>query len=164
VPLIVGANEGEVGEFTRSIPELAASMKSVTSKAYVYNFTHLPPGWRDSGCYSFHGLELAYVFGHMEGVNGATMIYLGERAGCQPKKDPMVSDEDRLVAKNTMTIWTQFAKTGNPSVSNLIEWPAYTAENDTYLAIGAKLEVKMGVATSGKMPGPNVALMPTTMP
>jgi para-nitrobenzyl esterase len=164
VPLIVGANEGEVGEFTRSIPELAASMKSVTSKAYVYNFTHLPPGWRDSGCYAFHGLELAYVFGHMEGVNGATMIYLGERAGCQPMKDPMISDEDRLVAKNTMAIWTQFAKTGNPSVSGLIDWPAFTAENDTYLAIGGKLEVKMGVATSGKMPGPNVALMPTSSP
>ncbi|HKU43752.1 MAG TPA: carboxylesterase family protein [Polyangiales bacterium] len=158
VPLIVGANEGEVGEFTKSIPELAASMKNVKSKAYVYNFNHLPAGWRDPGCYAFHGLELAYVFGHMEGVNGATMIYLGERAGCSPRKDPQVSDEDRMVAKNTMTIWKQFAKTGNPSVEGLVDWPAYTAENDAYLAIGAKLEAKTGVATSGKMPGPNVAL------
>ncbi len=161
VPLIVGANEGEVSEFTSSIPALAASMKSVTSKAYVYNFTHLPAGWREPGCYSFHGLELPYVFGHMEGVNGATIIYLGSRAGCDPMKDPMVSDEDRLVAKNTMTIWKQFAETGDPSVPSLIEWPAFTAENDSYLAIGAKLEVKMGVATSGKMPGNG---SPTAMP
>jgi para-nitrobenzyl esterase len=153
VPLIVGANEGEVGEFTGTVPTLAASMESVTSKAYVYNFTHLPAGWRDPGCYAFHGLELPYVFGHMEGVTAPTIIYLGERASCQPMKDPMVSDEDRLVAKNTMTIWKQFAMTGDPSVAGLIDWPAYTADNDTYLAIGAELEVRMGVATAGKMPG-----------
>lgn len=157
VPLIVGANEGEVGEFTSSIPSLAASMKSVTSKAYVYNFTHLPAGWREAGCYAFHGLELPYVFGHMEGVNGATIVYLGSRAGCNPMKDPMVGDEDRLVAKNTMAIWKRFAETGNPSVSGLIEWPAFTAENDTYLAIGAKLEVRMSVSSSGKMPGPTAS-------
>jgi para-nitrobenzyl esterase len=161
VPLIVGANEGEAGEFSASIPGLAASMKNVTSKAYVYNFTHLPAGWREPGCFAFHGLELPYVFGHMEGVNGATIIYLGSRAGCNPMKDPMVGDEDRLVAKNTMSIWKQFAKTGNPSVSGLIDWPAYTEENDTYLAIGAKLEVRKGVASSGKMPGNSGA---TSMP
>jgi len=153
VPLIVGANEGEVAELTSSIPALAASMKSVSSKAYVYNFTHLPAGWRQPGCFAFHGLELPYVFGHMEGVSTATLVYLGGMARCEPMKDPMVGDEDRLVAKNTMKIWTQFAKTGNPSVSGLIDWPAYTAEDDRYLAIGAKLEVKSGVATSGKMPG-----------
>jgi para-nitrobenzyl esterase len=153
VPLLVGANEGEAGEFTASIPKLAANMKNVTSKAYVYNFTHLPAGWREAGCFAFHGLELPYVFGHMEGVNGATIVYLGSRAGCNPMKDPMVGDEDRLVAKNTMAIWKQFAKTGNPSVSGLVEWPAFTEENDSYLSIGAKLEIKKGVSSSGKMPG-----------
>jgi para-nitrobenzyl esterase len=161
VPLIVGANEGEVGEFMSSIPNLAANMSTVTSKAYVYNFTHLPAGWRDAGCYAFHGLELAYVFGHMEGVNGPTMIYLGSRMGCMPMKDPMVSDEDRTVAKNMMTIWKQFATTGNPSVRGLVDWPAFTKDNDTYLSIGAKLEVRMGVSASGKMPGnPSSTSMP----
>jgi hypothetical protein len=38
------------------------------------------------------------------------------------------------------TIWTQFAKTGVPSMSGLIDWPAYTTEGDTYLSIGPKLE------------------------
>jgi para-nitrobenzyl esterase len=153
VPLIVGANEGEGRELRGPIPALAASMSTVTSKAYVYNFTHLPKGWRDPGCYSFHGLELAYVFGHMEGVNGPTMVFLGSQAGCMPMKDPMVGDDDRLVAKNTMAMWTQFAKTGNPSVAGVVDWPAYTMQNDTYLAIGEQLEVKMGVVASGKTPG-----------
>jgi para-nitrobenzyl esterase len=152
VPLIVGANEGEAGEFVMSIPALAASMKSVSSKAYVYNFIQLPAGWRTPGCYSFHGLELPYVFGHMEGVKAATILFLGTAAKCEVMRDPMVSDEDRLVATNTMKIWTQFAKTGNPSVPGLIDWPAYTPETDQYLEIGPTLQIKKGVATSGKAP------------
>jgi len=152
VPLIVGANEGEIGEFTSTIPTLADSMKTVTSKAYVYNFTHLPAGWRKPGCYAFHGLELAYVFGHLAGIQGETMIFLGSGAGCEPRLDPKLSPEDDFVADSTMKIWTQFAKTGNPSVPGLIDWTAYTKENDAYLAIGGKLEVKTGVAASGKRP------------
>jgi hypothetical protein len=72
----------------------------------------------------------------------------------------MVGDEDKLVAQNTMKIWTQFAKTGKPSVPGLIEWPAYTKETDQYLVIGPKLEVKTGVATSGKRPGNGDAGVP----
>ena len=47
-----------------------------------------------------------------------------------------------------MRIWSAFAKTGNPSVSGLIEWPAYTQQNDQYLRIGQTLEVKKGVTAS----------------
>ena len=153
VPLIVGANEGEASEFTSSIPSLAASMANVSSKAYVYNFSHLPEGWREPGCYAFHGLELPYVFGHLEGVTSPTIIYLGERANCNPSKDPKVGEDDEKVANNTMALWKQFAKTGNPSVDGLIEWPAYTSDGDQYLDIGVELEVKSGVATAGIMPG-----------
>jgi para-nitrobenzyl esterase len=159
VPLIVGANEGEVTEFMSSIPALAASMKSVSSKAYVYNFSHVPAGWRAPGCYAFHGLELVYVFGHLAGVQGDTIVYLGSRASCDPAKEPMVGAEDQTVANNTMKIWTQFAKTGNPSVPGLVDWPAYTAETDQYLNIGGELKVKSGVSKSGLMPG-TTALTP----
>lgn len=152
VPLIVGANQGEVGEFTNSIPKLAGSMANVKSKVYVYNFSHLPEGWRKPGCYAFHGLELPYVFGHLEGVTAPTIIYLGERASCSPNDDPKVGEEDQTVANHTMALWKQFAKTGDPSVDGLIDWPAYTSDGDRYLDISAELKVKTGVATSGIMP------------
>jgi para-nitrobenzyl esterase len=135
------------------VPALAASMKSVESKAYVYNFSHLPAGWREPGCYAFHGLELPYVFGHLEGVKGETINFLGSRASCDPSKDPKIGEEDQVVADNTMKIWTQFAKTGNPSVAGLVDWPAYTADGDQYLDIGGTLQVKSGVAKAGIMPG-----------
>jgi para-nitrobenzyl esterase len=153
VPLIVGANEGEVGEFTSSIPSLAANMANVKSKAYVYNFSHLPEGWREPGCYAFHGLELPYVFGHLEGITAPTIIYLGERSNCTPSNDPKVGEDDQTVANHAMALWTQFAKTGNPSVDGLIDWPAYTADDDRYLDIGVELKVKSGVANAGIMPG-----------
>jgi para-nitrobenzyl esterase len=159
VPLIVGANEGETGELMQSIPSLAASMKSVSSKAYVYNFTQLPLGWRAEGCYAFHGLELPYVFGHMDGIKSATILFLGMRS-CNTAADPQIGAEDEMVAQNTMKIWTQFAKTGNPSVAGLVDWPAYTQESDQYLEIGPTLTVKSGVSTSGKTP----ATMPPAMP
>jgi len=151
VPLIVGANEGEPGEFMQSIPGLAASMQSVTSKAYVYNFTQLPLGWRADGCYSFHGLELPYVFGHMEGIKSQTILFLGMRS-CNTAADPQIGAEDEMIAQNVMKLWTQFAKTGNPSVSGLVDWPPYTQATDQYLEIGPALTVKSGVATSGKAP------------
>jgi para-nitrobenzyl esterase len=152
VPLIVGANEGEVGEFMQSIPALAASMQSVSSKAYVYNFSHLPVGWRAPGCYAFHGLELPYVFGYLPGITSETILFLGMRS-CPTGANPEVGDEDALVAEHTMKIWAQFAKTGDPSVPGLVDWPAYAPDSDQYLEIATELEVKSGVASAGIAPG-----------
>lgn len=49
-----------------------------------------------------------------------------------------------------------FAKTGNPSVKGLVEWPAYTAQDDKYLRIGQALAVKKGRQESYVAP-PQVA-------
>jgi para-nitrobenzyl esterase len=51
-----------------------------------------------------------------------------------------------------MRMWAAFAKTGNPSVKGLIEWPAYTEQTDQFLYIGQKLEVKKGVKSSYEAP------------
>lgn len=153
VPLIVGANEGESSELMQSVPELAASMQSVSKKAYVYVFSYVPPGWREPDCYAFHGLELAYVFGDLDSLTTPTMVYLGMAAGCPTDKDPEPNADDERVADNTMKIWKQFAKTGDPSVPDLIDWPAYNEDDGTYLDIGAELEVKSGVSDAGKARG-----------
>jgi para-nitrobenzyl esterase len=41
-------------------------------------------------------------------------------------------------------MWAQFARTGNPSVEGLIEWPAWGSATDQYLYITDPLEVKSG--------------------
>jgi para-nitrobenzyl esterase len=152
VPLIVGANEGEVTSFSSSVPMLASMMKSVSSKAYIYVFSHVPTGWREQGCVAFHGLELPYVFGHIpDGLLSPTVISLSATGGAkstQAGPDAM----DAVVAENTMRIWAQFAATGNPSVAGLVTWPTYEETTDKYLDIGYTLEVKTGVATAGVSP------------
>ena len=58
------------------------------------------------------------------------------------------------VADQAATVWAQFAKTGNPSVPGLIDWPAYTEENNAYLDIGSPLEAKTGIQASYTAPPP----------
>jgi len=58
------------------------------------------------------------------------------------------TDESLSVVDQTMTIWTNFARTGDPSMAGFT-WPAYTTANDTYVEIGADaaaLSVKTGLA------------------
>ncbi|MBI5550625.1 MAG: carboxylesterase family protein, partial [Desulfobacterales bacterium] len=58
------------------------------------------------------------------------------------------SAADTAMAQTTMTIWTNFAKTGDPSIPG-VDWPAYTTENDAYVEIGADaLTVKSGLDTA----------------
>lgn len=149
VPLMVGANEGERGELQQNVPMLANLMSSnARSRTYVYNFAHLPTGWRNLPCVAFHGLELPYVFGYIpKGLTSPTLLYLSAGGGCT-SPDPGPDKLDQEVADNMMRMWAAFAKTGNPSVKGLIEWPAYTEQNDQYLHIGQKLQVKKGVKSS----------------
>ncbi len=43
-----------------------------------------------------------------------------------------------------MTIWTQFAKTGEPNVKGTVTWPPYEEATDRYLYIAEPLQVKGG--------------------
>jgi len=146
VPLIVGANAGEERELKDSVPMLAGLMsKTAKSKTYVYNFSHVPSGWKTLGCSAFHGLELPYVFGYVpEGLTVPTVLFLGNRAGCKSLQ-PGADAKDELVAEHATTMWAQFAATGDPSVKGLVTWPAYTGEGGSYLDIAEKLEVKKGI-------------------
>jgi len=149
VPLIVGANEGEQRELQETVPLLAGLMSgSAKSKVYVYNFAHVPKGWRELPCVAFHGLELPYVFGNVpNGLTSPTLLYLSRGGGCTTR-DAGPDQTDTVVADNAMRMWAAFAKTGNPSVKGLIEWPAYSDKNDQYLRIGQTLEVKQGIKGS----------------
>ncbi len=155
VPLIVGANEGERSLQT-SVP-LMANLHSKTGSpnTYTYNFTQLPKGWREEeGCVAFHGLELTYVFGAVPlGLSSRTTQFLAAGGGCSVAV-PEHDDEDMKVAEQAATVWAQFARTGDPSVEGLIEWPAYTEENSNYLDISAPLTAKTGIEDSYVAPPP----------
>lgn len=148
VPLIVGANEGERSLQT-SVPLMANLHSASGAPTYVYNFTHLPMGWRDEeGCVAFHGLELTYVFGAVpNGLQSRTTQFLAGTGGCTVRV-PEHDAQDLWLAERTAEIWASFAADGNPSVSGLIDWDAYTEDNNVYLDIAIPLELKENVEGS----------------
>ena len=155
IPLIVGANTGERSLQT-SVPLMAnIHSRTASSDTFVYNFSHLPKTWREEPCIAFHGLELPYVFGSVPvGIPSPTILFLSRGGGCE-SREIAVDEIDLSVADNTSTLWAQFAKTGNPSVEGMAEWPTYTEQNNQYLDIGATLEAKAGIENAYVTPPGN---------
>ena len=58
--------------------------------------------------------------------------------------DPGLSDADRSVSDLMIKMWTNFAKTGNPSIPGVVDWPAWDEAKDQYLYITEKPEVRSG--------------------
>jgi carboxylesterase type B len=53
--------------------------------------------------------------------------------------------EDQAFSGVMMDIWTQFAKTGNPTVPGVLEWPAYTADGHETAIIGRQIGMADGI-------------------
>jgi len=76
---------------------------------FLYRFTHVSPIGDVSGMGAFHGSELVYVFGHTH----------------QPDEHaPMVQFKpaDHRLSDEIMTMWTHFARTGDPRLMMSSEW------------------------------------------
>jgi len=179
VPFLAGINAGDA---VGLIPGLVAQMplRSLNNRApqFVYKFSKVPEGWAPlttRNILAYHMDELTYVFNYPLSVVANYYI------GCvidQNTNTPLVIDSlfwpdanpkqiyadaawgtsDWIVAGKMMSIWTNFAKTGNPSITGFT-WPAYTGTtsnggNDTYVEIGTShttdttLKVKMGLSTA----------------
>ena len=89
-------------------------------------------------------MELHYVFGALDDAGAWAAAKAGYTTSGAKSPVPTISNSDRAVAENIMTLWTNFAKTGNPNVKGLIEWPAWERKTDKYLLITDPLQVKSG--------------------
>ena len=150
VAYILGANLGELaaGPGRYLIPAyvgLFSGARKTGVKAYAYIFDQVPSRWRQEGCPATHAMELPYVFGDWDNRTGfwSWLLNIAGPAGAK-SADPGLTDAERKVSEVMMTIWTQFAKTGNPSVEGMVTWPAYEEATDQYLYFAEYLEVKSG--------------------
>jgi para-nitrobenzyl esterase len=85
------------------------------SKAYLYFFDQhpdYPAGSAQAGYGATHGREIAYVFGHLNGMRNET-----------PTRS------DRVISAAMATYWTNFAKRGDPNGKGVPTWPAFSAAN-----------------------------------
>ena len=117
--------------FTCPVKAYAGDMSNVKSKAYLYQFTRVPPGSTMLGAY--HLLDIDYVFGN----------FIPFLSGLKP--EAYFDDTDKALSEAMMSYWTNFAAAGDPNGEGLTEWPAYDAETGQYLDLGDKIEVKSGL-------------------
>jgi len=149
--LIIGASKSENAMF-KDISIGASSTNKGNSKAYVYVFNHMPSNWKKEGAIPPHGMFMIYAFRDIDGLKPffSDMAFLmnGFRTPGSPdlivpkNSDPGITDTDYKVSDAIMTMWTKFAATGNPSIEDLVSWPAYDSRNPQCLEIKEPLEVK----------------------
>jgi para-nitrobenzyl esterase len=152
VPFMLICNLGELkgpGYITmpQMVPgyvKLLSGAKPAGVKGYAGVFDQVPGNWRKEGGVSAHAMEMHYVFGQVDDMEGwQTLYFLYKSAGAKSAL-PVITDAERKVSEYMMLMWTQFARTGNPSVKDLIYWPPWEPSTDKYLYIAEPLQVKLG--------------------
>jgi len=124
VPLMIGSGSDDLAKEWNQYGDknFACAMSTVSSEVYAWIFDHAPCG---SGG-GTHCLDLTYLF-----------------ADLSTRED--MCDVDLEVSEAMVAMWVQFARTGDPNVEGLIEWPTYEEATDQYLKIGDPVEVKTGL-------------------
>ena len=112
--------------FLRATRVLLNGMSHVSSAAYQYHFTRVSRSLPMLGAH--HAAELGYVFNAFGGGLGSL-------------PEDSLEEADHRLAAAMIGYWTQFAKTGDPNMEGLPEWPAYTPDSRSFLELGEKIEV-----------------------
>jgi para-nitrobenzyl esterase len=94
--------------------------KTGKNKAYLYNFTHIPPGEPNYG--AFHSAEFAYALKTLEYWN-----------------KPFVQWDHQL-SDIMSDYWVNFAATGDPNGAGLPEWPAVNPGEIQVMRFGEEVE------------------------
>lgn len=168
VPFMISINTNDTTDPIGTINNVLPWMSDHKSaNVYAALFSHSPSGWKEKGVTAYHGCELSYVFNFLPSavihyllglvIDPATgrSLVIGDLNGngipgsYGDQEDILISagfnDVDLAVADTAMTLWTNFAKTGNPSTAEF-SWPSYTSENDIYVNIGDILSVETGLS------------------
>ncbi|HEV7164041.1 MAG TPA: carboxylesterase family protein [Gammaproteobacteria bacterium] len=88
---------------------------------FLYQFDRTPPyppGSRYAGLGATHGMEMPYVFDHLDLLAA-----------------PWTA-EDHLLAEDMSDYWTNFAKSGDPNGQGLPAWPEYKRANTQAMYLG----------------------------
>lgn len=102
---------------------MRAWARASKAPAYLYYFSHVPPGPVAAKIGAYHASEIAYVFDNLDKIPALPW-----------------RDSDRKLAETLSTYWVNFARTGNPNSQGAPEWPVYRESTDKALLIGDKIE------------------------
>lgn len=168
VPFMFSINANDTPDPTNTAIDVFPWMAPLCSaNHYATYFTHQPAGWKAQGVEAYHAAELAYVFNMPESVithhllglviDPATgdSLDIGDLNGngvTGSQGDPVdifasagFDATDDQVIDRMLTIWTNFAKTGDPGIDGEIDYPLYNAATESYVEISADADVKAGL-------------------
>ena len=169
VPLLLVVNDNDTEDPLRTAKDVLPWLTThSTANHYAGWFTRVPTGWTQRGLKAYHAAELTYVFNAPESVvthfllnlvidpaTGARLVVgdlngNGVTGSAGDGADVFASAgfdaTDTAVIDRTMTQWTNFAKTGDPSLPALA-WPPYTPQAGAYVDLGAEAVAKTGLST-----------------
>ena len=102
-----------------------STIAKTSSKAFLYQFTRVPPTQAGALLGCCHSAELQYVFGNLPASQG-------------------YGQQDTEISNTMMGYWTRFAKTGDPNGGGSPVWPSYSSK-DQNLEIGDQVKVNAGL-------------------
>lgn len=111
-------------QFTATTKRTAQCVsQNQTEPVWRYFFTHKHTIVPLAAYGSYHGMELFYVFNNWENATFGSGI--------------LFKPADDSVQNVMLDYWINFAHTGNPNGSGLVNWPPYQSSTDCYLEIKA---------------------------
>jgi para-nitrobenzyl esterase len=101
---------------------MAELTRKANIPAYLYFFTHVPPGPDAAQAGAFHAAEIPYVFGTL---NDPRRTY---------------QDADRKLSDTMSRYWLNFAKTGDPNGPGLPKWPMFDPKDERCMQFGDEVK------------------------
>jgi para-nitrobenzyl esterase len=171
VPFMFLINTNDTVEPNATVRNVFPWMEPLSeSPHYAVLFSHQPAGWKARGVQAYHAAELAYLFNAPESVithflmslviDPATNapLVIGDLngngvTGSQGDTDDIFASAgfdatDDEVIDRIMTIWTNFAKTGDPSIPGELDFPEYKGATETYVELSDTAEVKDNLSSA----------------
>lgn len=117
-------------------------MTNVSSDAYLYFFSRVPPDPKMKRWGASHSTETRYVFNTFEGSDADRIFGVGDPA--------LLEDVDWQLSTAMMTYWVRFAASGSPNGEGLPHWTAYGLVDDSRMELGTEIKMRRAVRGPGE--------------
>ena len=121
---------GGQSTFTVHMRTWARMMAAAGQKAYLYEFSHVPPHPESKRLRAFHTSEIPYVFNDLRQHNWT------------------FTDVDSRLADMMSSYWANFVIRGDPNGEGLPRWAPYDAAKEAYMDLGDTPTLRHHLLTS----------------
>lgn len=149
VPLIIGTPSGDADWVKEGLEWYLPFLQDThESDVFAYVYDHVPENWANRGVPAYHGIDLTSVFGYPDTYYSHYVLGLTGLPNPSPANyadnQPGWGAIDESIAQDSMALWAQFARTGDPS-TEAITWPAYSNAGEEFLLMDYEMRAQEGL-------------------